>query len=241
MEVRLSNSRIDRIGDSLRRGAADAACLHDLEAFRALYLPSYREVEKVLTEQLRLKITGRPAKSTVSIIEKLRRETTRLNQIQDIAGCRLICTRLQDQDYFVGMMRFLLRDCDVDDKRERPINGYRAVHVVANSNTRPVEIQVRTALQHAWAELSEKLADRYGHSIKYGQGNQVVLDFLEKLSKEVRTLDLLRQERSDVTATKAARGKSKALVRRAKRLSASDRETLKRVRVLFSEMERARI
>jgi len=33
-----------------------------------------------------------------------------------------------------------------------------------------VEIQVRTALQHLWAELSERLADVVDSSIKYGGG-----------------------------------------------------------------------
>jgi hypothetical protein len=33
----------------------------------------------------------------------------------------------------------------------------------------PVEIQVRTRLQHEWAELFEKLADQLGRGIRYGE------------------------------------------------------------------------
>jgi ppGpp synthetase/RelA/SpoT-type nucleotidyltranferase len=35
----------------------------------------------------------------------------------------------------------------------------------------PIEIQVRTELQHLWAQLSERLSDMLDHSIKYGGGD----------------------------------------------------------------------
>ena len=37
-----------------------------------------------------------------------------------------------------------------------------------------IEIQVRTSLQHLWAELSEKLSDVVDRSAKYGGGNKSV-------------------------------------------------------------------
>jgi putative GTP pyrophosphokinase len=43
-----------------------------------------------IRDNLGLEPTGRPAKSTSSISDKLRRESIRLSQIQDIAGCRVI-------------------------------------------------------------------------------------------------------------------------------------------------------
>jgi len=48
------------------------------------------------------------------------------------------------------------------------VHGYRAVHVIAFPEGVPVEIQVRTLWQHEWAELFEKLADRVGRRIRYG-------------------------------------------------------------------------
>lgn len=57
----------------------------------------------------------------------------------------------------------------VIDRRESPVNGYRAVHVVVFLESVPVEIQVRTRLQHEWAELFEKLADIVGRDVRDGE------------------------------------------------------------------------
>lgn len=55
------------------------------------------------------------------------------------------------------------------DRRKRPQFGYRAVHFVPTISGRPVEIQIRTSLQHKWAELFEKVADQWGRGIRYGE------------------------------------------------------------------------
>lgn len=39
-----------------------------------------------IRDRLKLEPTGRPLKTTQAIVEKLRREKTRLSQMQDIAG-----------------------------------------------------------------------------------------------------------------------------------------------------------
>ena len=53
---------------------------------------------------------------------------------------------------------------------------------MASSGGLPVEIQVRTQLQHVWAELSEKLADRYGMDVKYGGGPEAIYAHLAPAS-----------------------------------------------------------
>ncbi len=55
------------------------------------------------------------------------------------------------------------------DRRRHPSHGYRAVHIIVYINGAPVEIQLRTKLQHEWADLFEKLADRVGRGIRYGE------------------------------------------------------------------------
>jgi hypothetical protein len=49
------------------------------------------------------------------------------------------------------------------------MHGYAAVHVVVFPDDAPIEIQIRTAWQHEWAELFEKLADLVGRGIRYGE------------------------------------------------------------------------
>jgi Region found in RelA / SpoT proteins len=56
------------------------------------------------------------------------------------------------------------------DRRTDHSFGYRAVHVVAYVSRLPVEIQVRTDLQHRWAEVVERLADQWGRGLRYGLG-----------------------------------------------------------------------
>lgn len=57
----------------------------------------------------------------------------------------------------------------VVDRRANPVNGYRAVHVVVFPEGVPIEIQIRTELQHEWAKLFERLADLVGRDIRYGE------------------------------------------------------------------------
>jgi ppGpp synthetase/RelA/SpoT-type nucleotidyltranferase len=65
---------------------------------RALMKPSL----KTIRDQLGLEPTGRPAKSTTSITEKLHRESIRLTQIQDIAGCRIVISDIAEQERVVA-------------------------------------------------------------------------------------------------------------------------------------------
>jgi (p)ppGpp synthase/HD superfamily hydrolase len=87
---KFSKSKIDQLGDRLRKGAIDEDDLRLLDAYRRSFAESYEFVVDKIRQDLRLVPTGRPAKSTSSIIDKLDRESIRLSQIQDIAGCRIV-------------------------------------------------------------------------------------------------------------------------------------------------------
>jgi len=109
--------------------------------------------------------------------------------MQDIAGCRLIVDDTLQQDQVVHRLTGLFDKTLVHDRREIPNNGYRAVHVIVAINGRAVEIQVRTALQHLWAELSEKFSDVLDPDVKYGMGDPRYIQILEAYSLVIASLE----------------------------------------------------
>lgn len=60
----------------------------------------------------------------------------------------------------------------------------------------PIEIQVRTALQHLWGKLSEKLADIYDPTIKYGGGHPARRELLDESSEAISSFEIFEQEMS---------------------------------------------
>ncbi|MDE2181227.1 MAG: hypothetical protein KGJ40_10350, partial [candidate division NC10 bacterium] len=72
----------------MREDSLTESDLRILDEYRRSFEGAYETVVRTLRDELHLEPTGRPAKSTSSLIEKLRRESIRLSQVQDIAGCR---------------------------------------------------------------------------------------------------------------------------------------------------------
>jgi len=105
--------------------------------------------------------------------------------MQDIAGCRVIVGDVLKQDEVVKCLTKAFADTSVVDRRVTPSYGYRAVHVIVYKHSIPVEVQVRTELEHSWAQLSEKLSDVVGPSVKYGGGPEQLKSKLLRLSEIV--------------------------------------------------------
>lgn len=178
-----SKTQIDRLGDRLRSGQVNEDDLRMLDEYRRSFSDAYEFAVGAVRSQVGFEPTGRPAKSTTSITEKLIRESIRLSQIQDIAGCRVVVSGIADQERALKDLCALFKRSVVVDRRERPNNGYRAVHIIVNEHGKLVEIQVRTTLQHAWAELSEKVSDLVDADIKYGGGEPRLVEMLQKISE----------------------------------------------------------
>ncbi len=189
MVEEISKSQIDRLGDRLKKGNISEDDLGMLDQYRRSYSEAYEAVVEAIRKELSLAPTGRPAKSTPSIAEKLRRESIRLTQIQDIAGCRIIVADIASQDEVVKSLSGLFEDVTIVDRRQKPSHGYRAVHVVVRYGTKLIEVQVRTGLQQLWAEFSEKLSDVEGPAIKYGGGDEKSRELLETVSDLVITIE----------------------------------------------------
>ena len=130
--------------------------------------------------------------------ERLRKALTvedlRLSQMQDIAGCRIIVADTLVQDAVVSRLATMFPSTTMD-RRDRPSHGYRAVHIIVRPKKRPIEIQIRTVLQHRWAELSEKAADTFGIDIKYGGGHKTVREVLDRASETVASFERLEMKR----------------------------------------------
>lgn len=199
----MNRSAIDRLGVRLREGDPSESDLIALDAYRHSARMDYDEVLRRISEH-GIVATGRPAKSTRSIVDKLRRESSRLTQIQDIAGCRVVVGEIELQDKLVATLLDLLPGSKLIDRRQAPSFGYRAVHLVYKGSGAPIEVQVRTALQHAWAEYSEKLSDRLGAEIKYGKGDEQVRTVLDRVSTLIAAIENAETQNSAMLAQRRA-------------------------------------
>lgn len=131
------------------------------------------------------------------IVEKLHRESIRLSQIQDIAGCRVIVVDIVEQEKVLASLRAAFPRASTVDRRLNPSFGYRAVHVISRTFGQLVEIQVRTSLQHLWAEFSEKFSDVYNPSIKYGGGRKEDRNMLAKVSDIVAKIENMEKREAN--------------------------------------------
>ncbi|MCP2518028.1 RelA/SpoT domain-containing protein [Achromobacter mucicolens] len=124
------------------------------------------------------------------IIRKLNRLSVRLTQLQDIGGCRIIVEKNELVDRLVQFLKDKIARIDdlkltrVTDYREkgRDVTGYRSVHLLLERSGRKLELQLRSRIQHYWAESIERTSVIYDHHLKEGEGDPVVISYFKKLS-----------------------------------------------------------
>lgn len=101
-------------------------------------------------------------KKVPTITDKLIRESgLDLSRMQDIGGCRVVVSDVQQLRLLEARIRKTWRDRikrSSDYVSEPRESGYRAVHVVVEWDSCLVEIQLRTPPMHAWAQLVERLS-----------------------------------------------------------------------------------
>lgn len=184
----MTKSQIDKLGERLKTGNYSDDDLRLLDEYRRSFAEAYEAVIQRIVTWTGIEPTGRRIKSTQSIVAKLQRQSTKLSQIQDIAGCRITVEDIALQDEVVRKMIAAFPEATVVDRRRKPSHGYRAVHVITGKE-KSVEIQIRTKLQHLWAQLSEKLSDKFGPTIKYGGGPPEVQNQLLRYSENIAWVD----------------------------------------------------
>jgi (p)ppGpp synthase/HD superfamily hydrolase len=158
----LSKTQVDKLGDRLRKAQVPTDDdLRLLSDFREERRGAMDSVGAGLAEIVGT-VPARRLKTINSIVDKLRRESARLSQVQDIAGLRIVrdMTRAE-QDALVTKILARFPAAKVFDRRVSPSHGYRAVHVVATVDRHLVEVEVRTELQHRWASLVERFASAW--------------------------------------------------------------------------------
>jgi ppGpp synthetase/RelA/SpoT-type nucleotidyltranferase len=173
MPLPITKGEFNRLGDRLIAGERPSeADLQDL----ATALTAYQEVLERVEGHLRdlgFAPSGR-VKTTTTMTDKLRRTPgMELSRMQDVAGSRIVVRNLVVQDEARDKISdfYTAQGCrwrEVD-RRKDPRFGYKAVHLVVRVDDLPVEIQIRTELQDTWAQIVERLADRWGRGIRYGE------------------------------------------------------------------------
>ena len=152
-------------------------------------------VRNRLGHAMRHVAVGQRLKRQPQIIAKLKRDRTRLAQMQDIAGCRAVLET--PAEVVLAANRIQLRSAryyevrgDSDYRKQgRPDTGYRAWHLVVVREGRQVEIQLRTIRQQAWAEAVERAANRSGFDLKAGSGPEEIIDFFRLTSDSFYAMD----------------------------------------------------
>lgn len=140
-----------------------------------------------------------------SIVGKLRREPTmQLNTMQDIAGCRAVVPDLESAYAVLEQWHKTARKGSIRrvyDYIESPRStGYRAIHIVAEYDDLPVEVQIRTETQHAWAVAVEDISGSHGYDLK----NEVGPADLQAMFKV--TADILAEYEATGTVDPAMTG-----------------------------------
>ena len=182
------------------------AALGVLSAWRAAHsypMHVFKQRLKLVSENVdRHAVSAQRLKRVPSIIRKLHRKydgrtpTMKLTQMQDIAGCRVVLSRLTlvrklYQDYYVLGN---LKHEKVNEKDyisfPKP-DGYRGIHLIykyvsdkgkKEYNGLLVEVQLRSKLQHLWATAVETVDFFTKQAIKSQQGQEDWVSFFRLVS-----------------------------------------------------------
>ncbi|HEY3610464.1 MAG TPA: hypothetical protein VGL06_23385 [Pseudonocardiaceae bacterium] len=185
MALPLSGNQLKNLTTRLRDGKETPEDLHALADvllyYQRVLAAAHTDVERLCAAMPHAEPMAPRVKTLKTTLEKLHRqpELRSLAQIRDLAGMRVVVhgTRA-DQDELVRQIAELCRDDErpvkIIDRRVDPRAGYRAVHLEVRRDRILIEIQVRTTLQHRWAELFGRAADKLGRGLRYGESVQTL-------------------------------------------------------------------
>lgn len=208
--MKLSKSKIDRAGAAFAKDdfktVEELIELEDVfDGYRKAHLQPLSET----TLELQSWLAGYESdyyiaqrlKRKPQIIRKLKRLSVRLTQLQDIGGARIIVEKDTDVDRLLGFIQERVKAQSsltidrVTDYREkgRDITGYRALHVLLSRGGNKIELQIRSRIQHYWAESIERTSVIYGYHLKESEGDLAVIGYFQKLSDVFYEIESGRQ------------------------------------------------
>lgn len=135
------------------------------------------------------------------MLRKLKRFSVRLTQLQDIGGCRIIVKNNNKVDELLKHIKNKLvkskyfKLIKIVDYREkgRDESGYRSVHLIIEREKCTLEIQLRSQLQHFWAESIERTSIIYGCHLKELEGDLSVISYFKAESNVLYEIECGRK------------------------------------------------
>ncbi|MBR0242638.1 RelA/SpoT domain-containing protein [Candidatus Saccharibacteria bacterium] len=191
--MNLSNTAINKIGDTIRRGIKDVEYEDSVDALNVWREAHVKLMDEYYDKCVRIMLTDESTRNIIvaqrlkrlpTIIGKLNRfKTMRLSSMQDIAGVRMI---VRDMDQLAEVEKIIrkwknferVRDYINDPKSD----GYRCKHFIFKKDGMYVEIQLRTQMQHIWATSVETVDIFRSSSMKFGGGETYWRDFFRQTS-----------------------------------------------------------
>lgn len=186
-----SKSKVNKAGERVRNGIAAQEDLNIIEQWRSAHRAVLNTFQAILRN--RTKGTGitvaQRHKRRSTIFDKLNRfPSMQLARMDDVAGCRLIFEDIDSLNQFRAKFlesRFhhkIKNDIDKYDYIKHPKKtGYRGIHDVYSYDVNSVsgrhlkglliEIQYRTAIQHAWATAVEVIGFITSSQPKFQKGD----------------------------------------------------------------------
>lgn len=177
MEKPLSNGEIRRLGRAMKLGPLVNSEQEALRELRKFWNYQISELELSIRSYLsgiEHEFSFR-TKNMNTILQKLDRTTIHLDDMRDVVGFRVIIDGdLNFQELIVNLLESHLAGNKPRriDRLRKPMFGYRSIHLEIQFQGGPVEIQIRTSLQHQWAMLSERAVGILGPQIKYEESDE---------------------------------------------------------------------
>jgi ppGpp synthetase/RelA/SpoT-type nucleotidyltranferase len=153
MEKPLSNGEIRRLGKAMKLGTlvnSEQEALRELRKFWNYQITELELSIKSCLSGIEYEFSFR-VKNLNTILQKMDRTTIHLDDMRDVVGLRVVIDGdLNFQELIVNLLESHLAGNKPRriDRLRKPMFGYRSIHLEVQFQGGPVEIQIRTALQH---------------------------------------------------------------------------------------------